>query len=95
MKPIALEELQTNTTAVLNRAQKERVVITRGGKLCAVVIGVENYDAEDIELARSADFWRLIEGRRQGEMIPLAEVKQRLAKSRSSNGKTRSGKRRG
>jgi prevent-host-death family protein len=87
MRPVAVTELQTDTTAVLDRAQRERVVITRSGKPCAIVIGVENYDVEDFDLARSADFWRLIEARRQGPMIPLAEVKRRLANTRARNGK--------
>ena len=89
MTPVAVKELQTNTTAVLDRAQRERVVITRRGKPCAVVIGVENYDEEDFELARSADFWRLIEERRRGPMVPLAAVKRRLAKAKSGNGKAK------
>ena len=89
MKPIGLKELKSNTAAVLNRAQQEHVVITRGGKPCAVVIGVENYDKEDLELSRSSEFWTLIESRRQGPMIPLAEVKRRLAKAKSRNGKVR------
>ncbi len=89
MRPVAVTELQANTTAILDRAQRERVVITRSGKPCAIVIGVENYDAEDFDLARSADFWRLIEARRQGPMIPLAEVKRSLATARAGNGKAR------
>lgn len=89
MKPVALSELQAETSAVLDRAQRERVVVTRRGKPCAIVIGIENYDAEDFELASSADFWRMIEARRRGPMISLAEVRRRLAKTMRRDGKTK------
>jgi len=40
---------------------------------------IEDYDAEDLELARSEDFWRMIRLRRAGERsLPLAEVGARL-----------------
>src|SRR3990167_7565291 len=61
MKPFEVDELKSNAAGVLDRAQRERVVIMRLGKPCAVVIGVEHYDAEDFELARSAEFWQMIE----------------------------------
>jgi prevent-host-death family protein len=78
MKTYSLAEARSDIEAVLNSAQKERVVVTRAGKPSAVIVGVEGYDAEDIALASSADFWRLIEERRQGRTIPLAEIKKRL-----------------
>ena len=84
MRPVAVSELHGNTTAVLNRAQRERVVITRSGKPCAIVIGVENYDAEDFDLARSADFWRLIEARRQGPMMLGRRIQSGTSPRRSA-----------
>jgi PHD/YefM family antitoxin component YafN of YafNO toxin-antitoxin module len=91
MKPIPTTEVQTDLDAVLDLAQKERLVIMRHGKPSVVVIGVEQYDAEDWELATSGEFWRMIEERRHGRLIPLAEVKTRLASAPAGQAK-RSGK---
>jgi prevent-host-death family protein len=79
MNDVPENELQRNLDAILTRAQSERVVISRRGKPCAVLVGIENYDAEDLELARSEDFWRMIRQRRtSGQSVPLAEVDARL-----------------
>lgn len=54
-------------------------MISRRGKPCAVLVGVEGHDVEDLELAGSEEFWRMIEGRRtSGKSLPLAEVEARL-----------------
>ncbi len=82
MKPIGAAEAQADLDSVLDLAQKERLVILRNGKPSAVIVGVEKYDAEDWELATSADFWRMIEERRHGPLLPLAQVKARLASAR-------------
>jgi prevent-host-death family protein len=89
MTSIPAIELQTNLDAVLSRAQRERIIISRGGKPCAVLVGIENYDAEDLHWAGSQDFWRMIRERRaHGKSIPLAEVEARLEKpSRKPAGK--------
>jgi prevent-host-death family protein len=83
MKNIAAQELKANLDAVLSSAQGERIVISRHGKPCAVLVGIEDYDAEDMRLASSADFWKLIRSRRtSGKSIPLSEVESRLASAR-------------
>src|SRR3989442_10126289 len=71
MKPIAVEELSNGIESLLKEAQKERVLLTRQGKPCAVLFGLENLDEEDWQLARSADFWQMIQERRKGPLIPL------------------------
>jgi prevent-host-death family protein len=79
MKSIAAKELQANLDAVLNSSQKERIVISRAGKPCAVLVGIEDCDAEDLQLAASPDFWLMIRQRRsQGRSVPLAEVEAQL-----------------
>src|SRR3954451_15519264 len=78
MKTVAVSKVDAKLNAVVGTSQKERVVLTRGGKPSAVLIGIENYDAEDQAYATSAEFWRLIESRRQGRTVPLAELKTRL-----------------
>jgi prevent-host-death family protein len=79
MKTIPAKELQANVDAVLNSSQQERIIISRAGKPCAVLVGIQNYDAEDLQLATSPDFWLMIRQRRsQGRSVPLAEVEARL-----------------
>jgi prevent-host-death family protein len=79
MKTISAKDLDSNIDSVLTSVQRERVLISRGGKPCAVIVGVENYDAEDLRLATSEEFWQMIGDRRtSGKSIPLSEVKKRL-----------------
>jgi prevent-host-death family protein len=79
MKSIPEKELRTNLDTILNLAQRERIVISRRGKPCAVLVGIEDYDAEDLRLASSEEFWRMIRHRRAaGKSFPLAEVEARL-----------------
>jgi len=97
MKRIAVKDLQANVDAVLNSAQSERIVISRRGKPCAVMVGIEDFDAEDLQLASSQDFWRMINERRTcGKSIPLADVEARLNKNsaRPTKKKTEAKKRR-
>jgi prevent-host-death family protein len=80
VKTIPTEKRQSDLDAVLRSVQNERILISRDGKPCAVLVGVEDYDAEDVRLATSPDFWLMIQQRRsQGRSIPLAEVESRLA----------------
>jgi prevent-host-death family protein len=79
MKRIAVDDLRCNADAVLDSAQSDRIVISRAGKPCAVLVGIEEYDAEDLTLATSDDFWRMIQQRRvHGKSIPLEDVEARL-----------------
>lgn len=78
MKTIAASEVRANLEAVLGSAQKERIVVTRGGKPSAVLFGIESYDDEDLQLVHSEVFWRLIQSRRQGRAMPLSELRTRL-----------------
>jgi prevent-host-death family protein len=87
MKSVSSAEARQNMERVLDSAQKERVLVTRAGKPCAVILGIEGYDLEDLQLAASDEFWRMIERRRRGKEIPLAELKARLGlKKRSVRG---------
>jgi prevent-host-death family protein len=84
MKSLSVAEILSNLDTVLDSAQKERIVITRGGKPSVVLVGIESYDEEDLRLASSPEFWRLIEERRTGSSVPLSELKARLeARERS------------
>ena len=71
-------------------------MISRRGKPCAVLVGIENYNAEDLALARSEDFWRMIRLRgADGKSSTLAEVEARLGiTSAMPAAKLRQGRRR-
>ncbi len=85
MRSVPEKELRINLDAILTRAQSERIVISRHGKPCAVLVGIEDYDAEDLELASSDDFWRMIRMRRaSGKSLPIAEVEERLGTGTTS-----------
>ena len=79
MKSIAAQELKANLDAILSSAQAERIVISRRGKPCAVLVGIEDYDADELGLANSDDFWRMIRARRAGgKSVSLSEVEAGL-----------------
>jgi antitoxin (DNA-binding transcriptional repressor) of toxin-antitoxin stability system len=56
-------------------AQDDQVVLTRGGKAVAVLIGL---DEEQEQLGRSERFWSLIAERRRQPTISRAELERRL-----------------
>jgi prevent-host-death family protein len=89
MKTVAASDVRDGLERVLGSAQKERILLTRGGKPSAVLIGIESYDDEDLQLASSKEFWQMIELRRQGQSIPLAELRSRLNLNRPSRTKAR------
>ena len=60
------KELQIDLDSIVTRAQCERIVISRRGKPCAVLVGIEDDDAGDLGMASSEDFWRMIRERRTG-----------------------------
>jgi prevent-host-death family protein len=83
MKTIPATDLQTNLDLVLDSSQDEGIVIVRKGRPSAVLVGIEHYDREDLQLATSPEFWRMIGQRRtEGRSVPLAEVESRLGTSR-------------
>ena len=90
MKSISVAQAKADIDGALNSAQKGQVVIMRAGRPSAVLIGVESLDAEDRELASSPQFWRMIEQRRSGRSIRLAELKARLGATKNDKvaGKT-------
>ncbi len=77
MKTVTVEDFQANPGQYLDFAEQETVVITRGGKPCAVIHSVPD-DLESAELAHSAEFWSMIEQRRGERTIPWDDAKQEL-----------------
>ena len=91
MKDVKEKELRTHLDSILTRAQSERIVISRRGKPCAVLVGIEDYDVEDIRLANSEEFWRMIRQRRaSGRSYTLDEAEARLGITHAETAPNRS-----
>ena len=73
-----IEQFLTDVNGYLSAAQRERIIVTRNGEPLALVIGMENKDAEDFHYMTSPEFWRMIEEARRMPTMPLEEVKARL-----------------
>jgi prevent-host-death family protein len=81
MKFVPVHEAKASLSSFLEECQREHVVITKHGKLCAVLKGVEGYDLEDLLMAGSPKFWRMIEDRRRrpGRGLTLEEARKHFA----------------
>ncbi len=77
MKTIDIAQFSANPQQYVNDSQQEAIVVTREGRPCAVLHGVDD-DLETAELAHSAEFWAMIEQRRRETTIPWEEAKRRL-----------------
>ena len=64
MTETTLEQFLQDPQRFVRAAQHERVLVTEAGRPLAIVVGLENKDAEDGQLEASPDFWRMIEERR-------------------------------
>jgi hypothetical protein len=78
MKAIGVE--QTTLDACMDEAQRERIVLTRGGHLIALVVGIEGLDAEQVQLGCSNAFWRLIVERRRQGTIDRVDLERHLVR---------------
>lgn len=77
MKTVELNDARLE--ACVDEAQDDQVLLTRGGKAVALLIGV---DEEQEQLGRSERFWNLIAERRRQPTISRAELEQRLEAAR-------------
>lgn len=75
---IKIDIVQAKMDSAVNEAQRERVVLTRGGKPVALLIGVEGLDEEQLQLGSSDKFWRLLEERRGQKAISRIELEKRI-----------------
>lgn len=76
MKTIGID--QTSLDACVRDAQQERVILTRGGVPVAMVVGLEGFDAEQLELGSSDAFWKLIAERRGQRTMTRDELERAL-----------------
>ena len=79
MKIIGIREARERLSAVVVRAQRERVVLTRHGRPAALLIGIEDEDFEEVLLKTDEEFWaRLGEQRRRNDTVSEAEAMREL-----------------
>lgn len=79
MKVINLQDAKLDDC--IQKAQRQRVVITRKGKPVAIIMGVKGLDLEQLELCQSDKFWQMITERRKQKTITRAELEKRLAEA--------------
>ncbi len=76
MKKVEME--QASLDSCVKDAQGDRVVLMRGGKPVALVVGVEGLDAEQLQLGQSDKFWSLIAERRGQKTLTRAELEEEI-----------------
>ena len=78
MKVVAVREAKASLSEYIDKAQRDRVLITKHGKPAALIIGVEGEDLEDLLTMGNPLFWEMIEERRRKNgSSSLAEVRAR------------------
>jgi prevent-host-death family protein len=80
MKTVNARDLQKKIKQCVDVSQQDRIVITRRGKPAAVMVGVEGKDWEEVALQTSANFWKLVEERRNQPTISMKELRKRIKK---------------
>ncbi len=79
MKLIGIREARERLSALVTRAQRERLVLTRHGRPAALLIGIEGEDLEEVLLKTNEEFWsELAEQRRRNETVSEAEAMRAL-----------------
>lgn len=79
MKLIGIREARERLSAMVARAQRERVVLTRHGKPAALLIGIEGEDLEEVLLKTDEEFWdQLAEQRRRNDIVSEVEAMHEL-----------------
>jgi prevent-host-death family protein len=76
VKTVGIE--QATLDSCVREAQDDRVLVTRGGRPVAIVVGLADFDEEQIRLGLSDDFWKMISERRREPAITRAELERRL-----------------
>jgi prevent-host-death family protein len=79
MKVVALGQAKNELSAYVDRAQHERVLVTRHGKPAVLIIGVEGEDFEELMTRSDPEFWKMIEARRRASRtVSAGEMRRRL-----------------
>jgi hypothetical protein len=79
MKTISVEEFRAHVDEYLAATANDDVVLTHDGKPWILLrVIAENGDLDSAAWAHSAEFWRLIQQRRQEQGIPWEEAHKLL-----------------
>jgi prevent-host-death family protein len=76
VKTVGIE--QATLDSCVREAQDDRVLVTRAGRPVAIVVGLADFDEEQIRLGLSDEFWKMISTRRREPAITRAELERRL-----------------
>ena len=88
MRFVGVREAQVHLSGLVDRAQKERVILTRHGRPIAILTGLAGRDLEEVLLAQDPSFRRMIAARRayRGPLVShetlRAETNAELERSR-------------
>jgi hypothetical protein len=77
MKTVESSQFAANVDRYRHDSLSEAIVVTKGGRPCAVVHGLD-YDEEQLQLMNSDEFWSMIAERRKGPTILWEEAVRRL-----------------
>ena len=81
MKTLRIEEATLD--ACVRESQGDRVLVTRGGRPVAMMVGLAGLDEEQLQLGASDNFWQLITARRKQPTVSRAEL-ERMAAARDA-----------
>jgi antitoxin (DNA-binding transcriptional repressor) of toxin-antitoxin stability system len=73
---------QADLNVCVADAQHDRVILTRNGKPIALIIGVEDMDADQLQLGSSDKFWQFISDRRKQKTISREQLEQKMKQKR-------------
>lgn len=76
MKTVGIE--QATLDSCVREAQDDRVLVTRAGRPVAIVVGLADFDEEQVRLGLSDEFWKMISARRREPAITRAELERQL-----------------
>ena len=77
MKRMSENEIAKHLPKILDQAGDESIVILRDGKPVGVLRSWPEID-DSIDLARSDEFWRMIQARRGSKAVPWETAKKDL-----------------
>jgi hypothetical protein len=79
MKTIAVDDMTSEKfDSCLKESQEDRVLLTRNGSAVAVLVGVQNQNAPEIEVVDDPEFWAMIAERRKQPCLTSAELKKKM-----------------
>ncbi len=79
MKTVSMEEFRAHVDQFLEETAQGDVLLTRDGKPWVIIRAIaEDLDRDSERFANSAEFWQLIQRRRQEEGIPWEEAEKLL-----------------